>query len=131
MILAACGETPGVAPSAAASAAVQQAQPTTQPTPAPSVLALSGNGDKVTPITVQNGNYNVTWTASGTADDNFQIIIHGANGGEDLIANATLNNPYSSDRPTGQTFFAASGGTEYTLAVKGPFAWTISFSPVP
>lgn len=88
------------------------------------------DGDKVFPVTLQNGHYNVTWTASGAADGNFEITVHGADS-SDLIANTVLNNPYFPGQPTGQSYFAASGGTEYTLEVKGPFAWTISFSPVP
>lgn len=116
------GGLQGASPGPSQNATVKT--PTAPPTLAPTPLALSGTGSKVTPpFDLVSGNYRVTWTAQG--HDNFIVTIHGAGSAEEGLVNEIPPAPAS-----GEALFRSGGGSYFLDIKASTLTWSIIFAPL-
>jgi hypothetical protein len=127
LLLVACAGTEGGMPGSSAATNVTSSPehtPTPTARPAPTPLALSGQGSKVTaPFHLDAGNYRVSWTATGEST-NFIVHIRAGQQVQYLISEIP---PKPS---SGEAFFQAAGGDYFLEVDASTLSWTITFAPV-
>lgn len=87
---------------------------------------LSGSGSKVTGgFTLLEAGYRVSWSARGSASDNFILHIRTADGRKENLVNEIYPDPAS-----GEEFFDSPGGEFFLVVDASELSWTVTLTKV-